>query len=222
MRTPGHDEELAVGFLMGEGLIGGGAEVAAAGPNAELDANVVEVTTRAGLRRDPFTERRFHMTSSCGVCGKGALEQIRLEAPERPPAPVRIEPARVVGLPGRARPGQDAFERTGGIHATALFTAGGELRVLREDVGRHNAMDKAIGSLLLGARGDAAGALACLSGRIGFELVQKAVMAGLSGIVAVGAPTSLAIELAQEHGLLVCGFVRDGCFNIYSGAEQVE
>ena len=124
-------------------------------------------------------------------------------------------------LPGRARPAQDAFERTGGIHATALFTAAGELVALREDVGRHNAMDKAIGSLLLGDPVDPAGTLACLSGRIGFELVQKAVMAGLSGIVAVGAPTSLAVELAQEHGLLVCGFVRDGSFNVYSGADQI-
>ena len=221
MRTPGEDEELAVGFLIGEGLIAGAADVARVGPNAELEANIVEVATRSGLRRDPFAERRFHMTSSCGVCGKGALEQVRLEVSARPPAPVRVEPAQVLDLPGRARPAQDTFERTGGIHATALFTPDGELVALREDVGRHNAMDKAIGSLLLGEAGDAAGALACLSGRIGFELVQKAVMAGLSGIVAVGAPTSLAVELAQEHGLLVCGFVRDGSFNVYSGAEQI-
>jgi FdhD protein len=221
MRTPGHDEELAVGFLLGEGLIGGAGDVANAGPNAELEANIVEVTTRAGLRRDAFAERRFHMTSSCGVCGKGALEQVRLEVPERPPGPaVRVDPEQVLGLPARARSAQEAFDRTGGIHATGLFTPAGHLVALREDVGRHNAMDKAIGSLLLG-QGDAAGALACLSGRIGFELVQKAVMAGLAGIVAVGAPTSLAVALAQEHGLLVCGFVRDGTFNVYSGAEQV-
>lgn len=222
MRTPGQDEELAVGFLLGEGLIAAADDVAGAGPNAELEANIVEVATRAGLRRDPFAERRFHMTSSCGVCGKGALEQVRLEVPERPHAPVRMEPAEVLELPGRTRLAQDAFERTGGIHATALFTPAGELQALREDVGRHNAMDKAIGSMLLGdGTTGAAGTLACLSGRIGFELVQKAVMAGLSGIVAVGAPTSLAVELAQEHGLLVCGFVRDGSFNVYSGAEQV-
>ncbi|HYI38085.1 MAG TPA: formate dehydrogenase accessory sulfurtransferase FdhD [Thermoleophilaceae bacterium] len=220
MRTPGQDEELALGFLLGEGLIAGGDDVADAGPNAELEANIVEVTTRAGLRRDPFAERRFHMTSSCGVCGKGALEQVRLELPARTPAPVRVEPAQVLGLPGRARTAQEAFDRTGGIHATGLFTPAGDLLALREDVGRHNAMDKAIGSLVLG-EGAPEGALACLSGRIGFELVQKAVMAGLSGIVAVGAPTSLAVELAQEHGLLVCGFVREGSFNVYSGAEQV-
>ena len=220
MRTPGADEELAVGFLLGEGLIAGRDDVAEVGPNAELEANIVEVSTRAGLRRDPFAERRFHMTSSCGVCGKGALEHVRLEVTSPPPAPVRVEPAQVLELPGRARPAQDAFDRTGGIHATALFSAGGELLVLREDVGRHNAMDKAIGALVLEG-GSAAGALACLSGRIGFELVQKAVMGGLAGIVAVGAPTSLAVELAQEHGLLLCGFVRQGGFNVYSGAEQV-
>jgi FdhD protein len=221
MRTPGQDEELAVGFLLGEGLIAGPGDVARVGPNAELEANIVDVATRSGLRRDPFAERRFHMTSSCGVCGKGALEQVRLEVPERPPAPVRVAPAQVLALPGQTRVAQDAFDRTGAIHATALFTPAGELLVLREDVGRHNAMDKAIGSLVLGDGGQALGAVACLSGRIGFELVQKAVMAGLSGIVAVGAPTSLAVELAQEHGLLVCGFVRDGTFNVYSGAEQV-
>ena len=220
MRTPGADEELAAGFLLGEGLIAGAADLANVGPNAELEANIVEVTTRSGLRRDPFAERRFHMTSSCGVCGKGALEQVRLEVPARAPAPVSVDVEGVLALPGRARAAQEAFDRTGGIHATALFTPAGDLVTLREDVGRHNAMDKAIGALLLGD-GEAAGTLACLSGRIGFELVQKAVMAGLSGIVAVGAPTSLAVALAQEHGLLVCGFVRDGTFNVYSGADQV-
>jgi FdhD protein len=220
MRTPGHDEELAVGFLVGEGLIGGAGDVASAGPNAELEANIVEVTTRAGLRRDPFAERRFHMTSSCGVCGKGALEQVRLQVPARAAEPVRVGAEQVAALPDLARRAQEAFDRTGAIHATALCTTGGELIALREDVGRHNAMDKAVGSLVMGER-DRTGVLACLSGRIGFELVQKAVMAGLAGIVAVGAPTSLAVELAQDHGLLVCGFVRGGAFNVYSGAEQV-
>ena len=153
MRTPGADEELAAGFLLGEGLIAGAADLANVGPNAELEANIVEVTTRAGLRRDPFDERRFHMTSSCGVCGKGALEQVRLEVPERAPAPVSVEVEGVLALPGRARAAQEAFDRTGGIHATALFTPAGDLVTLREDVGRHNAMDKAIGALLLGDGG---------------------------------------------------------------------
>ncbi|MGI8845640.1 MAG: formate dehydrogenase accessory sulfurtransferase FdhD [Thermoleophilaceae bacterium] len=223
MRTPGHDEELAVGFLIGEGLIGGADEVVSVGPNRELEANIVEVVTPAGLRRDPFDERRFHMTSSCGVCGKGALEQVRLALPDRPPARVALGADRVLDLPARARAVQKAFDRTGGIHATALFGGEGpEPLVLREDVGRHNAMDKAIGSLALaGALGRTA-TVACLSGRIGFELVQKAVVAGIGGIVAVGAPTSLAVSLAQEHDLLMCGFVRGGSFNVYAGATQLD
>jgi FdhD protein len=219
MRTPGHDEDLALGFLIGEGLVSGAGDVAEVGPSAELEANVVEVRTRAGLRRDPFDERRFHMTSSCGICGKGALEQVRLEVPGTPAA-VRLDAATVLELPTRARAAQEAFERTGGIHATALFDQEGRLLVLREDVGRHNAMDKAVGSLCAGA-GTAAGTVACLSGRIGFELVQKAVMAGIGAIVAVGAPTSLAVRLAEEHGVLVCGFVRDGSFNVYVGADRL-
>jgi FdhD protein len=222
MRTPGHDEELALGFLIGEGLIGDAGDVEAVGPNAELEANIVEVTTRAGLRRDPFEERRFHMTSSCGVCGKGALEQVRLELPDRPPARIAVEVGRVLDLPGRARAAQEAFERTGGIHATALFGEGADPLVLREDVGRHNAMDKAVGALsAAGGLTAQTGVVACLSGRIGFELVQKAVMAGIGGIVAVGAPTSLAVSLAHEHDLLMCGFVRNGSFNVYAGATQL-
>jgi len=222
MRTPGHDEELAVGFLIGEGLIESAQDVAAVGPNAELEANIVEVTTRAGLRRDPFEERRFHMTSSCGVCGKGALEQVRLELPEHPPARVAIGADRVLDLPRRARAAQRAFQRTGGIHATALFGDGTEPLVLHEDVGRHNAMDKAVGALALADRRGQGSVVACLSGRIGFELVQKAVMAGIGGLVAVGAPTSLAVSLAQEHDVLMCGFVRDGSFNVYAGATQLD
>lgn len=223
MRTPGDDEDLAVGFLLGEGLITGADDVADIGPTEELEANVVDVRTRHGLRRDPFDERRFHMTSSCGICGKGALEQVKLEAPDRSPrAPVSTDEAAVLGLPARARVAQKAFDRTGGIHATGLFETGGRLLALREDVGRHNAMDKAIGALVLdGGSGGVVGTIAYLSGRIGFELVQKAVMAGLGGIVAVGAPTSLAVALAEEHDLLMCGFVRDGSFNVYVGAERL-
>jgi FdhD protein len=219
MRTPGHDEDLALGFLIGEGLVAGGGDVIEVGPSPDLEANVVDVRTRTGLLRDPFDERRFHMTSSCGVCGKGALEQVRLEAPGDP-APAHLDVATVLELPARARAAQEAFERTGGIHATALFDAAGRLLVLREDVGRHNAMDKAVGSLAAGA-GIPPGAVACLSGRIGFELVQKVVMAGIGAIVAVGAPTSLAVRLAEEHGVLLCGFVRDGSFNVYVGADRL-
>src|SRR3954470_25022092 len=162
MRSPGEDEELAVGFLAGEGLIAGRDDVEAVGPTDDLAANVVEVRTRSGLRRDPSDERRFSMTSACGVCGKAALEFVRRESPpvQRPGA---VEPQLVMRLPARAREAQPGFERTGGLHATALFEPEGRLLVLREDVGRHNAMDKAIGSLLLGGRYPLPGLIACLS-----------------------------------------------------------
>jgi len=220
MRTPGEDEELAAGFLAGEGLIGDGRDLRSVGPTEDLAANVVEVRTLEGLRRDPRDERRFYLTSSCGVCGKAALEFVRREAPPaRRAAPLR--PELVLELPAAARRRQRSFERTGGLHATALFEAGGALLALREDVGRHNAMDKALGSLLLAGRWPLPGVVACLSGRAGFELVQKASVAGLAGIVAVGAPTTLAVELAEQRGMLLCGFVRGNSFNVYAGRDRI-
>jgi FdhD protein len=220
MRTPGEDEALAAGFLAGEGLIAAAADVVSAGPAEDLAANVVDVRTRAGLRRDPSGERRFHLTSSCGVCGKAALESVRVEAPE-PPPPVSIDAAVVRGAPAELRARQRSFERTGGLHATALFDAGGELLAVHEDVGRHNAMDKAVGELLLAGRFPLPGVIACVSGRASFELVQKAALASLAGVVAVGAPSSLAVSLARERGMLLCGFARGQSFNVYSGAELV-
>ena len=221
MRTPGEDEELAVGFLAGEALISGLRDLVEVGPTADLAANVIEVRTRRGLHRDPSAERSFRLNSSCGVCGKAALEHVRLAAPpSEPPAPV--DPSLVPALPPRARAAQKTFDRTGGLHATALFDHTGELLLLREDVGRHNALDKAIGAMLLAGRHPLDGTIACLSGRISFEMVQKAALAGLDGIVAVGAPTSLAVDLARERGLLLCGFVRDERFNVYAGAELLE
>ncbi|MEA2374888.1 MAG: FdhD protein [Thermoleophilaceae bacterium] len=221
MRTPGEDEALAVGFLAGEALIAGPADVLEVGPAADLAANVVEVRTRAGLRRDPAGERRFYLSSSCGVCGKGALEFVRQEAPPAAPAPP-IDPALVARAPAEARRMQRSFERTGGLHATALFDGGdGELLVLHEDVGRHNAMDKSIGAMLLEGRFPLTGVLACVSGRASFELVQKASLAGLAGVVAVGAPSSLAVQLAAEREMLLCGFVRDGSFNVYAGGSRL-
>jgi FdhD protein len=220
MRTPGEDEELAVGFLAGEGLIDGRDDVTAVGPTEDLAANVVDVRTRNGLRRDPSAERRFYLSSSCGVCGKGALEFVRQEAPASPDA-TPLEPEVVLAAPGEARRRQQAFERTGGLHATALFEPGGELIALREDVGRHNAMDKAIGALLLEGRFPLPGVYACVSGRASFELVQKASLAGLAGIVAVGAPSTLAVDLARERAMLLCGFVRGGSFNVYAGSNRV-
>jgi FdhD protein len=220
MRTPGEDEELAVGFLLGEGLIGGPADVVGVGPTEDFARNVVDVRTRAGLRRDPRDERRFYLSSSCGVCGKGALEFVRREAPPAPAA-LPLDPTVVEAAPERARAAQRAFERTGGLHATALFDPAGEMLALREDVGRHNAMDKAVGALLLAGGLPGPGAFACLSGRVSFELVQKASLAGLVGLVAVGAPSTLAVELARERGMLLCGFVRDGSFNVYAGGERL-
>jgi FdhD protein len=220
MRTPGEDEELAVGFLAGEGLIAEPGDVTAAGPTDDFATNVVDVRTRNGLRRDPSAERRFYLSSSCGVCGKGALEFVRQEAPASPGARP-LDPEVVLAVPAEARRRQQAFERTGGLHATGLFEPSGELIVLREDVGRHNAMDKAIGALLLEGRFPLAGVYACVSGRASFELVQKASLAALAGMVAVGAPSSLAVDLARERDMLLCGFVRDRSFNVYSGSNRL-
>jgi FdhD protein len=218
MRTPGEDDELAVGFLAGEGLIASRDDIASAGPPADLAGNTIDVRTSGGLRRDPGA-RSFYTTSSCGVCGKGALESIRVEAGE-PPAPISIDRDFVGAAPVLARSQQRAFARTGGLHATGLF-ADGDLIALREDVGRHNAMDKAIGSRLLAGRYPLPGVVACLSGRASFELVQKAALAQLAGIVAVGAPSSLAVELARERGMLLCGFVKGDSFNLYSGTLRM-
>ncbi|HKP88366.1 MAG TPA: formate dehydrogenase accessory sulfurtransferase FdhD [Thermoleophilaceae bacterium] len=220
MRTPGEDEALAAGFLAGEALIAGLDDIVEVGPAEDLAANVVDVRTRAGLRRDPSAERRFYLSSSCGVCGKGALEFVRQEAAPAEPGPP-IDRELVRRAPEEARRMQRAFDRTGGLHATGLFGADGDLLALHEDVGRHNAMDKAIGELLLGGRFPLPGVLACLSGRASFELVQKASLAGLAGIVAVGAPSSLAVELARDRGMLLCGFVREGSFNVYSRADRL-
>jgi FdhD protein len=220
MRTPGEDEELAVGFLAGEGLIDGSDDIVDVGPTEDLAANVVDVRTRAGLRRDPSAERSFYLSSSCGVCGKGALEHVRQWAPPAVES-APLDAAIVRRAPVEARRAQAAFERTGGLHATALFGPEGEMLVVREDVGRHNAMDKAIGSMLLAGRHPLPGAFACLSGRASFELVQKASLAGLAGLVAVGAPSTLAVELARDRDMLLCGFVRADSFNVYAGAHRL-
>src|SRR3954447_20243725 len=220
MRTPGEDEELAVGFLAGEGLIAGPADVVDAGPSDDLAANVVEVRTRAGLRRDAAGERRFYLSSSCGVCGKGALEHVGQSAPPSALGPP-VAPRAVLAAPDRARSAQRAFDRTGGLHATAMFDPGGEMLVLREDVGRHNAMDKAIGARLLDGDFPPRGAFACLGGRSSFELVKRASLAGLAGIVAVGAPSTLAVDLARDRDMLLCGFVRGDSFNVYSASHRL-
>jgi FdhD protein len=216
MRTPGHDEELALGFLYGEGLID---SARAAGPTDDLAANVVVVS--GPLLRDPG-ERRFYTTSSCGVCGKGALEQVAAATPPRrgTTGTVPVVPRSLLAaLPDRLR--QPGFERSGGLHATGLFDAAGELLLVREDVGRHNAMDKVVGRALLDAALPLSDRILCVSGRLSFELVQKAAVAGAPILVGVGAPSSLAIELAEDRGMTLCGFAREGRLNVYAGEERI-
>jgi FdhD protein len=212
MRTPGHDEELAAGFLFGEGLIGEAPEI---GLTPELAANTIEV--RGPLAREPHA-RRFYTTSSCGVCGKGALAEVAVDAPGLPAGP-RVARALLAALPDRLI--QPGFARTGGLHATGLFEPDGKLICVREDVGRHNAMDKVIGRALLDRRTPLHGQILCVSGRLSFELVQKAAVAGAPILVGVGAPTSLAVELAGDRGMTLCGFARGHTVNVYSGGQRV-
>ena len=212
MRTPDHDEELALGFLYGEGLI---TEAHPVGLTDDFAVNTIEVT--GPLVRDP-SARSFYTTSSCGVCGKGALEEVAVHAPVLPPGPT-IPRALLADLPERLR--QPGFAKTGGLHATGLFTPDGELLIVREDVGRHNAMDKVIGRALQDGLLPLHAFVLCVSGRLSFELVQKAVVAGAPILVGVGAPTSLAVELALDRGLTLAGFARRGYTNVYSNPARV-
>jgi FdhD protein len=212
MRTPGHDEELALGFLWGEGLIDGPRR---AGLSEDFAANTIEV--EGPLRHDPGA-RRFYTTSSCGVCGKGALEEVAVHCERARPGPV-VARAFLAGLPEHLR--QPTFERTGGLHATGLFDPSGELLLVREDVGRHNAMDKVVGRALIDGRIPLDGHVLCVSGRLSFELVQKAAVAGAPILVGVGAPSSLAVSLAADRGMTLGGFARRGRVNVYTGAERV-
>ena len=213
MRTPGHDEELALGFLFGEGLIKGPRE---AGLTEDFAANTVEV--RGPLDDDPGT-RRFYTTSSCGVCGKGALEEVAVHSAPLPEGPI-VKRSLLARLPDLLE--QPTFERTGGLHATGLFDTGGQLLIVREDVGRHNAMDKVIGRALLDGMVPLGERILCVSGRLSFELVQKAAVAGAPILVGVGAPSSLAVSLADERGITLCGFARRGNTNVYTHPERVD
>ncbi len=212
MRTPGHDEELALGFLYCEGLIDGPR---AAGPTADLAGNTIEVA--GPLTRQP-SSRRFYTTSSCGVCGKGALEEVAVTSAPLPDGPV-IARALLAELPSRLE--QPAFAHTGGLHATGLFARDGELLLTREDVGRHNAMDKVVGRALLDGLVPLGERVLCVSGRLSFELVQKAAVAGAPVLVGVGAPSSLAVSLADDRGMTLCGFARQGSVNVYSHPQRV-
>jgi FdhD protein len=213
MRTPGNDEELAVGFCISEGLRPAGVRI----PD-DLAANTIEID--APSFDAARLQRSFYTTSSCGVCGKGALEAIAVEAPVVK-STLRIPLDVVIALPDRLRAAQAAFEVTGGLHATGLFDATGQLLVAREDVGRHNAMDKVIGRAFLDGGLPLAERVMCVSGRLSFELVQKAAVAGCPVLAAVGAPSSLAVDLARDRGITLCGFVRGGSANVYTEAWRV-
>ena len=208
MRTPGHDEELALGFCVTEGL----SPTAARVPD-DLAANTVEVNA-SGL--DPERLRRhFYTSSSCGVCGKGAIEAVEVTAP-RVESPLEVRLDVVASLPDGLRDAQRAFAVTGGLHATGVFTPEGELLCVREDVGRHNALDKVVGWAFGEKLLPLASQVLCVSGRLSFELVQKASVAGFPVLVAVGAPSSLAVELAADRGVTLCGWVRDGRVTVYT------
>ncbi len=221
MRTPGHDGELALGFLFTEGLIASPDEVVrvtvCANVKEEERGNVVRAELRPDVVVDPSRwQRNFYVTSSCGVCGKSSIEAVHVlrQQPLRPWGV--LDPAVITALPGRLGDAQTVFRRTGGLHAAALFDRRGGLVLLREDVGRHNAVDKIIGAALH-ARMDRSDQMLLVSGRAGFELVQKCVVAGIPLMAAVGAPSSLALRLAQESGLTLVGFLRSDRFNLYAG-----
>lgn len=219
MRTPGHDEELAAGFLFTEGILQSAADIA----RIERGENVVTVTPAPDARLDPSAgERHFYMTSSCGVCGKASMDAIAAAGCTAPPkdAP-RVDAEVIRRLPEVLRPTQGVFERTGGLHAAGLFDPSGELVCVREDVGRHNAVDKLIGRALLDRRIPLHEYVLLVSGRASFELVQKALMGGIPILCAVGAPSSLAVETALRFGMTLAGFVRDGRFNVYSGDSRI-
>ncbi|MBL9162769.1 MAG: formate dehydrogenase accessory sulfurtransferase FdhD [Planctomycetaceae bacterium] len=221
MRTPGHDDQLAVGFLFTEGIIKAPEQVArVAGCKS---GSVACVNLRPGVEVDVSRlERHFYATSSCGVCGKASLEAVEVLPSVRCEPGEPIIDAAVIGrLPAKLRDAQAVFDQTGGLHASALFDASGEMLCLREDVGRHNALDKLIGSEFLAGRTPLTRSILLVSGRVSFELVQKAAVAGIPILAAIGAPSSLAVELARKHDMTLLGFVRDDRFNVYVGAERI-
>jgi FdhD protein len=224
MRTPGDDHALAVGFLFAEGIVRDAADVVEVAPcGHDPSGNTVRVKLAAGTPVDlARLQRNFYTTSSCGVCGKASIDAIHATSHWPLPAGTPAVDAAVVrALPARLRDAQALFERTGGLHASALFDAAGTLLAVREDVGRHNALDKVIGAELLAGRLPAHDRILLVSGRASFELVQKALMAGIPILAAVGAPSSLAVRLAASAGMTLLGFVRDGRFNVYAGGERV-
>ena len=228
MRTPGNDFELAAGFLLSEGIILGADDIHlmtyCVGAEKEKQRyNIVRVALRPGSKFDPeCLARNFYTTSSCGVCGKASLDALRVQSayPLIPDRPV-ISGTVVSGLSEKLRKAQPVFEKTGGLHAAALFDVQGELFALKEDIGRHNAVDKLIGEQLMAKKLPLVERIMFVSGRTSFEIMQKAYVAGIPIVAAVGAPSSLAIDLANEFGMTLIGFVRGERFNIYAGAQRL-
>lgn len=236
MRTPGEDGELAVGFLFTEGIIRTADQVrqirhcglkigkmkGTVDRVAALNSNTIRVDLAEGVELDlKKLERHFYTTSSCGVCGKSSIEALQAHAKPIADTGFRVASDIIHRMPKQLRDVQDVFERTGGLHASALFNADGSLDIVREDVGRHNALDKVIGAKFLESQLPLSDKVLLVSGRASFELVQKALMAGIPILAAVGAPSSLAVELADEFGMTLVGFVRDGRFNIYCGEQRI-
>jgi FdhD protein len=239
MRTPGQDFALAAGFLLTEGVVRDGADIErieyVVGPSAdevrptspmmspiEAKSGTVRVELIPGVEVNTVSlERNFYATSSCGVCGKASLLALRAVCPPRRQNTLRVEAGLLYSLPASLRRAQGTFDRTGGLHAAGLFDGRGELRAVCEDVGRHNAVDKLLGLEFLADRVPLRNCILLLSGRASFELVQKALMGGISMVVSVGAPSSLAVEMAREFDITLVGFLREGHFNVYHGAERV-
>lgn len=230
MRTPGHDIELAHGFLLTEGVIGNLEDVRNARycAGAEVDGvntyNVLDLQLSPDVAPpDASVTRNFYTTSSCGVCGKAALDAVKL-ATRFPPAsaPCPVTPELLLSLPDKLRTQQRVFSTTGGLHGAGLYRSDGSMIVVREDVGRHNAVDKVLGAALLAGEIPLSDTILMVSGRASFELVQKAAMAGVPILAAVSAPSSLAVELAEEQGMTLAGFVRGESMNVYTGAERIK
>lgn len=230
MRTPGNDFDLAAGFLFTEGILRDAGQIReirwsqTANGNPRQLGNSVTVELNPGVEVDlEKLSRHFYTTSSCGVCGKASIQAIEMQGcPVLPRNSPMVQSSVIHRLPESLRRAQPVFERTGGLHAAALFSPQGELQLLREDVGRHNAVDKLIGAEMLAGRTPLSNHLLFVSSRASFELVQKALVAGIPILAAVGAPSSLAVETAQRFNLTLLGFVRDSRFNIYSGASRIQ
>ena len=226
MRTPGDDFELAAGFLFTEGVLSSAAQIAriayGRGPDGTVSGNVVDVTLSGGPVPDlQRLERHFVAASSCGICGKASIEAVRARGLAPPTGDLRIAPDLLCRLPQQLRSAQQLFGRTGALHGAALFNADGALLIVREDVGRHNAVDKLVGHAMLQTELPLSDRILLISGRGGFEIIQKAVVAGVPFVACVSAPSSLAVQLAREMGLTLVGFLRDRRFVVYSGEARV-